>query len=137
MFLIAVAAKLAPFRQPLQRGASVLATEIHRNFGSFNFISREGEEIKVPIEDGQNLVEACEDADVFIDSRCGGNQMCGGCACHVHADWIEKVNVVSPMEEDEEERLVTKFKPQVPADMRLSCGIVFTPELEGLIVTHH
>ena len=92
--------------------------------------TREGETRSLDAQSGMSAMEAIRDAGVDeMLALCGGVCSCATCHVHVDPDWIEKVGLRG---EDEEDLLDTSdYKI---ANSRLSCQILFTPELDGLRV---
>ena len=64
-----------------------------------------------------------------IDADCGGSMACATCHVYVKEEWFNKL----PKKEDgEEDMLDMAYEPKRYS--RLSCQIVITNELDGLIV---
>lgn len=81
-------------------------------------------------EVGFTLMEIIRDAGLDIEAACGG---CCACAtCHVYID-VNKVQKISPMDDDEESMLDQAF--DVANNSRLACQIDYTNELDGLELT--
>ncbi len=92
-----------------------------------NVIEQDGSEHKIPALDGWRVMEIIRDNDLNIKAECGG---CLSCAtCHVYIDpvWVDKLY---PPRDDELEMLDDAFN--VEDNSRLSCQLIFTPELNGL-----
>ena len=66
-----------------------------------------------------------------IDGDCGGFCGCGTCHVYVPQDWIDKVGRVDP-EATEAELLEFAHDPQ--ENSRLSCQILLSDELDGLVL---
>jgi len=64
-----------------------------------------------------------------IDADCGGACSCATCHVYVDANWIDKVGTPS---ENEAELLELVVNPDDTS--RLSCQIVISDDLDGLIV---
>lgn len=68
-----------------------------------------------------------------IEGACGGSLACATCHVYVHPEWWEKVLPVGEeISEQEEDMLDLAFN--LTPSSRLSCQIVVTDELDGLIV---
>jgi ferredoxin, 2Fe-2S len=65
-----------------------------------------------------------------IVAECGGNAMCA--TCHVYVEPAD-LHRLSPMSPDEDALLDGTASERRP-NSRLSCQIVMTPELDGLVV---
>ena len=64
-----------------------------------------------------------------IDADCGGSMACATCHVYVDEKWINKLK---KKEEGEEDMLDMAFQPNKYS--RLSCQILVSDELDGLIV---
>lgn len=90
-----------------------------------------GTEHEIPAIDGWRVMELIRDCGLPIKAECGGSCSCATCHVYVHPDWIAKLY---PRQDEEIDMLDTAF--EVDDDYsRLSCQIIFTPELNGLRVT--
>jgi 2Fe-2S ferredoxin len=65
-----------------------------------------------------------------ILAECGGNAMCA--TCHVYVDEAQ-IDLLPPLTEDEDALLDGAAAERLPTS-RLSCQIVVTPELDGLVL---
>ena len=98
--------------------------------GLVTYVDHRGEEYKVSVAEGISLMRAAVDSNVpGIDGDCGGSAACATCRVYVDPDWLAVVGQPLP---DELEMLavVEDGRP----DARLSCQIVATPSIDGLIV---
>ena len=93
-------------------------------------VTRDGTERSVEARTGWSVMENIRDNgfDELL-ALCGGCCSCATCHVHVDPDWIEKVG---PRGADEDDLLDTS--DHKIANSRLSCQILFTPELDGLRV---
>ena len=64
-----------------------------------------------------------------IDADCGGSMACATCHVYVHEKWFSKLK---EKEEGEEDMLDMAYQPNKFS--RLSCQIIVSEELDGLIV---
>ena len=91
----------------------------------------DGSEISADVIDGLNLMEAAVDNNVpHIEGECGG---CLSCAtCHVFADetWFAKTGVI----DDIEDTMLDMTDVERRENSRLSCQIIASPELDGLVL---
>ncbi|WEK56731.1 MAG: 2Fe-2S iron-sulfur cluster-binding protein [Candidatus Brevundimonas phytovorans] len=95
------------------------------------FIQSDGSRQSVQARPGSSLMSAAVGAAVpGIDAECGGSMSCG--TCHVHVDQIWRDSVGSASED--ETALLEFVEGYVPASSRLSCQIVVTEDLDGLIL---
>lgn len=97
---------------------------------TLNVTLRDGEERAIEGESGLSVMEVLREGGVDeILALCGG---CCSCAtCHVHVDPADFARL-KPMNEDESDLLDSSADRD--AYSRLSCQIVFGPELDGLKV---
>ena len=65
-----------------------------------------------------------------IVAECGGEMMCA--TCHVYVE-PEQLGVTPPQSDDEKAMLEFTASERKP-NSRLSCQLVVTPEMEGLVV---
>ena len=64
-----------------------------------------------------------------IDADCGGGMACATCHVYVKDEWFDKL----PKKEDGEEDMIDMaFEPK--KNSRLSCQLLVTDELDGLVV---
>ena len=84
----------------------------------------------IEVENGLTVMEGAIQNDIpGIDADCGGGMACATCHVYINEDWVDKL----PKKEDgEEDMLDMAFEPQ--KNSRLSCQLVVSDELEGLIV---
>jgi 2Fe-2S ferredoxin len=82
---------------------------------------------------GLSVMEIAQKFDVEqIEGACGGGMACATCHVYVHPDWWEKTLPDGTRSYDEEDMLDMAF--DVRTHSRLSCQIVMSNELDGLIV---
>jgi len=94
-------------------------------------VTRDGAERTVEGRSGWSVMENIRDNGVDeLLALCGGCCSCATCHVHVDPEWIEKLK---PRKADEEDLLDTS--DHKVAASRLSCQILFGPELDGLRVT--
>ena len=65
-----------------------------------------------------------------IDADCGGGMACATCHVYVKEEWFNKLNKAEDAEQD---MLDMAFEPK--KNSRLSCQIVVSDEIDGLVVT--
>jgi 2Fe-2S ferredoxin len=98
--------------------------------GKVRFIDHEGTERDVDVADGVSLMEAARDNDVpGIEAECGG--ACACATCHVFVDevWFEAVGGPGEAEES-----MLEFAAEVRPTSRLSCQVLMSPEIDGVVV---
>ena len=93
-------------------------------------ITRDGESHEVEARVGWSVMENIRDHgfDELL-ALCGGCCSCATCHVHVDPEWADRVK---PRTADEDYLLDTS-EHKVEAS-RLSCQILFTPEMDGLTV---
>ncbi|WP_207004657.1 2Fe-2S iron-sulfur cluster-binding protein [Trinickia mobilis] len=95
------------------------------------YILRDGERREIGVPAGTSVMEAAIRNNVRgIDAECGG---CLSCAtCHVYVDASSTAELPSPDESELEllEGVAAERRPE----SRLSCQLVMTPAMSGLVV---
>ena len=84
----------------------------------------------IDVENGLTVMEGAVQNDIpGIDADCGGGMACATCHVYVTEDWFDKL----PKKEDGEEDMIDMaFEPK--KNSRLSCQLMVTDQLEGLVV---
>lgn len=95
-----------------------------------NVTDREGNEHRLDALEGWRVMEIIRDHGLPIKAECGGACSCATCHVYVAEEWMDKLY---PPTDEEIDMLDSAFV--VEDNSRLSCQILFTPELEGLEVT--
>src|ERR1044072_1839284 len=97
---------------------------------SLIIVTRDGAERTVEARVGWSVMENIRDNgfDELL-ALCGGCCSCATCHVHVDPDWFGRLK---PRQEDEEDLLDTSDHKIETS--RLSCQILFLPELDGLRV---
>ena len=93
-------------------------------------IDRNGTPHEVEGRSGWSVMETMREAgfDELL-ALCGGCMSCATCHVHVDEEWFGKLK---PRSADEDDLLGTS--DHKVATSRLSCQVIFTPELDGLTV---
>ena len=85
----------------------------------------------IEVEKGLSVMEGAIQNDVpGIDADCGGSMACATCHVYVEEKWLNKL---PKAEEAEEDMIDMAFEPK--KNSRLSCQLIITDDLDGLIVT--
>ena len=94
------------------------------------YISDDNKTITVEVQNGLTVMEGAIQNDIpGIDADCGGGMSCATCHVYVDENWLDKL----PQKEDgEEDMLDMAFEPK--KNSRLSCQLIVSDELDGLIV---
>ena len=84
----------------------------------------------IEVQNGLTVMEGAVQNDIpGIDADCGGGMACATCHVYVDENWMQKL----PQKDDgEEDMLDMAFEPK--KNSRLSCQIIVSDELDGLIV---
>ena len=85
---------------------------------------------EIDVQNGLTVMEGAVQNDIpGIDADCGGGMACATCHVYVQDKWLNKL----PKKEDgEEDMLDMAFEPK--QNSRLSCQLVVSDDLDGLIV---
>ena len=85
----------------------------------------------IDVQNGLTVMEGAVQNDIpGIDADCGGGMACATCHVYVDEEWQDKL----PAKEDgEEDMLDMAFEPK--QNSRLSCQIVVSDQLDGLVVS--
>ena len=94
------------------------------------FITKDATVHEVDVQNGLTVMEGAVQNDIpGIDADCGGGMACATCHVYVKEEWLDKI----PKKEDgEEDMLAMAFEPK--QNSRLSCQLVVSDDLDGLIV---
>ena len=95
------------------------------------YIDNEGNSKTIDVENGLSVMEGAIQNNIpGIDADCGGSMACATCHVYVEEKWLNKIQKA---EEAEEDMIDMAFEPK--KNSRLSCQLIVTDELDGLIVT--
>ena len=95
------------------------------------YIDSSGKSTTVEVSSGLSVMEGAIQNNIpGIDADCGGSMACATCHDYVQEEWFNKL---PKSEEGEEDMLDMAFEPK--KNSRLSCQILISDELDGLIVT--
>ena len=93
------------------------------------FINADGAVQQVDAEEGRNLLEIAQAAGQRLEGTCEGQMACSTCHVIVDRDWFDKL---PRSVEDEEDML--DLASGARRTSRLSCQIILTTDLDGLVV---
>lgn len=97
------------------------------------FIMTDGSPKVVDAPLGLSVMEIAQKADIDqIEGACGGSLACATCHVYVHPDWWDKVLPEDGKSMEEEDMLDLAF--DIRKFSRLSCQIMMSTELDGLVV---
>ena len=85
----------------------------------------------IEVENGLSVMEGAVQNNIpEIDADCGGGMACATCHVYVKEEWFNKL----PKAEDGEQDMIDMaFEPK--KNSRLSCQLIVSDELDGLVVT--
>ena len=93
------------------------------------FINADGDSEIVEAVEGQSLLDVAQAARQPLEGTCEGQMACSTCHVIIDKDWFEKLPRAV---EDEEDML--DLASGARRTSRLSCQILLTPQLDGLVV---
>jgi 2Fe-2S ferredoxin len=84
----------------------------------------------VEVANGLSVMEGAVQNDIpGIDADCGGGMACATCHVYVKEEWFDKL---AKKEDGEEDMLDMAYEPNKFS--RLSCQVLVSDELDGLVV---
>ena len=91
----------------------------------------QGNSKTIEVDKGLSVMEGAIQNDIpGIDADCGGAMACATCHVYVEEKWLNKLPKV---EEAEVDMIDMAYEPK--KNSRLSCQLIVSEELDGLIVT--
>ena len=100
---------------------------------NITFIMRDGTPFEVDAPIGLSVMEIARKAGINeIEGACGGSLACATCHVVVHPDWYARVTKPEGIALEEEDMLDLAF--DLTKTSRLSCQILMSEELDGLIL---
>ena len=95
------------------------------------YIDSSGNQKTIDVAKGLSVMEGAIQNNIpGIDADCGGGMACATCHVYVKEEWFSNL----PKAEDAEQDMIDMaFEPK--KNSRLSCQIIVTDELDGLVVT--
>ena len=94
------------------------------------YITSDSKTHEIDVQNGLTVMEGAVQNDVpGIDADCGGGMACATCHVYVKEEWLDKLQT---KEDGEEDMLDMAFEPK--QNSRLSCQLVVSNDLDGLIV---
>ena len=92
---------------------------------------KSGNSKTLEVEKGLTVMEGAIQNNVpGIDADCGGSMACATCHVYVEEKWLSKL---PKDEEGEVDMIDMAFEPK--KNSRLSCQLIVTDEMDGLVVT--
>jgi 2Fe-2S ferredoxin len=100
--------------------------------GNVTYVEADGTTRTITLNDGDNVMQGAQYNGIDgIVGECGGGLACATCHCYVDEAWTDTVG--GPTSRDEADMLESTAAEVMPTS-RLSCQIVMSPDLDGLIV---
>ena len=94
------------------------------------YIEHNGTNHTVDVQNGLTVLEGAVQKNIpGIDADCGGSMACATCHVYVKEDWFDKINKKN---EGEDDMLDQAYEPK--KNSRLSCQIIVSDDLDGLVV---
>jgi len=94
------------------------------------YIDSSGNQKTIEVSKGLSVMEGAVQNNVpGIDADCGGSMACATCHVYVKENWFNKLQKA---EDGEQDMIDMAFEPK--KNSRLSCQIIVTDELDGLVV---
>ena len=94
------------------------------------YIEHDGQKHEIDVANGLTVMEGAVQNDIpGIDADCGGSMACATCHVYVKEDWVPKL---PNKETGEDDMLDQAYEPK--ANSRLSCQIIVSDELNGLVI---
>ncbi len=95
------------------------------------YIDSSGNQKTIEVSNGLSVMEGAIQNNISgIDADCGGGMACATCHVYVKEEWFNKLK---KSEDAEQDMIDMAFEPK--KNSRLSCQIIVTDELDGLVVT--
>ena len=96
-----------------------------------NYTDKSGNTKTIEVENGLSVMEGAIQNNIpGIDADCGGSMAYATCHVYVEEKWLDKI---PKAEEAEIDMIDMAFEPK--KNSRLSCQLIISDELDGLIVT--
>ena len=94
------------------------------------YIEYNGKSHTIDVANGLSVMEGAVQNNITgIDADCGGSMACATCHVYVKEEWFDKL----PKKEDgEDDMLDMAYEPKKFS--RLSCQLMVTDDLDGLVV---
>ena len=91
----------------------------------------QGNSKTIEIENGLSVMEGAIQNDIpGIDADCGGAMACATCHVYVEEKWFNKITKAEDAEVD-----MIDMAHEPKKNSRLSCQLIVSDELDGLVVT--
>jgi 2Fe-2S ferredoxin len=97
---------------------------------SVKFVGQDEDVRELAGDAGDTVMRIAVDGGIAgIDGECGGSLSCATCHVHIDAAWVDRVGPPSDYEAG-----MLESTDSVQDNSRLSCQIIFSDALDGLVV---
>ena len=94
------------------------------------YVEHNGKEHTIDVQNVLTVMEGAVQNDIpGIDADCGGSMACATCHVYVKDEWYDKLDEKS---EGEDDMIDQAYEPK--KNSRLSCQLIVSDELDGLVV---
>ena len=95
------------------------------------YVEHSGKQHVIDVANGLTVMEGAIQNNIpGIDADCGGSMACATCHVYVEEKWLSKL---PKAEEAEVDMIDMAYEPK--KNSRLSCQLIVSDELEGLVVS--
>ena len=95
------------------------------------YINSSGNSKTIDVANGLSVMEGAIQNNIpGIDADCGGGMACATCHVYVKEEWLNKLD---KPEDAEQDMIDMAFEPK--KNSRLSCQLIVSDKLDGLIIT--
>ncbi len=95
------------------------------------YVLKDGGRRSVIAKTGHSVMETAIHHNIAgIDAECGGSCSCATCHVYVASEFLDRIPAPDAMESE----LLDGVAAKREAGSRLSCQLIVTPELDGLVV---
>ena len=95
------------------------------------YITSDNQSHTIEVQNGLTVMEGAVQNDIpGIDADCGGGMACATCHVYVQDEWFNKIDKAEDAEQD---MIDMAYEPK--KNSRLSCQLIVTDQLDGLVVT--
>ena len=104
---------------------------IYITMTKITYTDQQGNSKTIDVENGLSVMEGAIQNNIpGIDADCGGSMACATCHVYVEEKWLNKI---PKAEEAEIDMIDMAYEPK--KNSRLSCQLIVSDELDGLIIT--
>lgn len=90
----------------------------------------DGRREMLPVDVGDSVMDCAVDNGIHgIEAQCGGGCTCSTCHCYVDTPWLDQLPAMI-----DDERALLEYVWEWRHNSRLSCQILMTQDLDGIVV---